>query len=360
MKRTKRINQKELARSLGVSQSAISGVLNDNPAIRVCPETRERILNAIEKANYRPNLLANALLDRQTRTVGVIYQGGYIQLGLEKLFAVVDELVKRGYFPLVYDLLFGEKGEEQCQLLCDLNVKGAILINASYPFIYETYPRFLKGKINVASIDSPREPAIRQIFCDHVQGFRLLTEHLLEKGYRKMALLANYVDPLGVDSPYTHSYGLIHGVTEVLSRVGLRPDAIEIHDARTNPPATAKDPYWGGATAMKRLLDKGCRPEVVICSNDAWAIGAMSECLRRGLRIPDDLAVVGFNDDIQARYAASPLTTVAPAVADLAQAAVRHIIESPYDPQAEEHEATLFPCELVVRQSCGTGILQPG
>ncbi|HWL52913.1 MAG TPA: LacI family DNA-binding transcriptional regulator [Chthoniobacteraceae bacterium] len=347
-----RISQKELARRLGVSQATVSGVLNNHPSIRVAEKTRERILAAIRETDYQPNRIANAVFNRTSRTVGVIYQGGFVQLGVKKLAAVVKELVASEYLPLVYELLPYMEGSSQCQLLCDMKVQGVIVINASYPFMYDTYPRFLKGKVNVVAVDSPWEPHLHQVHSDRLQGFGILTEHLIAKGHRKIAVLASRVPSQGGDSPYTQSFGILHGVRKALGEAGLSPEGVEIFDSTGKGAPNWGDPYLPGMITMGRLLDKGCRPDAVIASSDSWAIGAMRECARRGLRVPEDLAIVGFNDDVQAEYAASPLTTVAPPVEEMARIAVAKVSE-PFSEKEEGSHVTLLPCRLVVRESCG-------
>jgi len=346
----KRISQKELARQLNVSQAVISAVLNGSSTIRAGEDTRKKILEAVKESSYQPNRLANALLHRKTQTIGIIYQGGYSQLGVRKLAATVDRIRAREYLPLIYDLVLDVKGDEPCRLLADLNVNGIILINAGYPFMEETYPKFLKNKIKVISIDSPQEPSMPQIFSDRAQGFYTLTKHLLSRGCRDIALILN--SPAGhEEEEYTSSQGLRKGATLALKEVGLRPVAIENYDSIADPAKDPRNPYHGGVVTVRRLLDRGCRPDAIICSNDAWAIGAMSECTRRGIRVPADMAVVGYNDDLQARYATSPLTTLAPAVDDMAEEAVRYATaEEPAS--RKKHRTILFPCTLVVRESC--------
>lgn len=352
----KRIHQKELARRLGVSQSAVSAVLNNNTSIRVGEATREKILAAIKDYNYTPNLLANALFDRDTKTVGIIYQGGYVQLGIKKLSEVICRVVERGHIPIVYDLLHNVKGIEQCGLLCDLKVKGVVLINASHTFVHEVYPHHLEGRLPVVSIDSPWRPNIRKIYSDRVQGFRILTEHLLKMGYRKIGILLNQPHPMDTDSPYSHTYGMQYGVKAALDKAGLQIVWAEMFDSSKTPPQERSDPYWGGAIAMRRLLDQGRDVDAVICANDSWAVGAMHECARRGIRVPEDLAVVGFNNEVQARYAMRALTTVAPPVEEMARVAVESIIATDPAVQPDTEQPLLMPCELVVRESCGTVI----
>lgn len=346
----KRICQKELARKLGVSQAAVSGVLNGNPAARIGEKTRNRILEALKEANYQPNRLANALFGRETKTVGVIYQGGYVQLGVRKLSAIVKSLTERGFLPLIYDLMLDVKGDEQCQLLCDLNVRGTILINVTEGFISKIYPKYLQGKMNVAAIDCPPREGLYQLYSDRIQGFRLLTEHLLERGYRKIALLVSQPPRKTSASSLHGSERALRGVTEALGKAGLKPEGIEYYNAKENLSPYPADPYWAGMLGLRSLLDKGCRPDAVICSSDAWAIGALHECARRGIDVPGEIAIAGFNDDVQSQYTSVPLTTIAPPVDALADLAVRHIVETTPE---DISNPVLLPCDLVLRASTG-------
>lgn len=348
-----RTTQRDLANRLGFSQATVSAVLNNSTSIKISDKTREKILKEAEKGSYWPNRLANALLERKTKTIGVAYSSGYSQVMMRKLYAVVSAIEEAGYFPIVHDLVSDISGERTCQFFRDVNVDGVVLLNVMrFDFLERSYPKYLEGVIPAISIDTPRKVALAQFNSDRRQGFRLVAEHLVSLGYRKFAVLGTPLPPVTGGLSFYHAYGLVHGVGDALEAAGLEPATIEYHHPSA---ANLHNPHLGGEMAMEKLLSAGHRPEVVVCSNDSWAIGAMAVCAKWGLRIPEDIAVTGFQNEIQSQYTLPPLTTINAPAEELSSRAVEYLVSHLEDPDHYPPPARriILPCQLVVRQSCG-------
>lgn len=346
----KRVAQKELARRLGVSQTTVSAVLRNDTSINISEETRQRVLDVAEKAGYWPNRMANVLLSRKSRIIGVAHSGAYHQVIIRKLKAVVTAVNKSGYMQIVQDLLYDHEGVNACQFFRDLNVDGMILINVHPAFMANGFARYLKGIVPTVAIDIEENPHVAQFKSDRHQGFRLMTEHLISLGYKKIATLSP-PEATGPNAYTLHFEGMRGGVAEALSNAGLEgPRVIYEKDA--------PDLYSGGKRAMARLLDSGELPDAVICSNDSWAIGALSEAEARGIRVPQELAVVGFQNEMQSLYSSPPLTTIEPPVERLAERALECLIRQMQGEidLSEPFSSERLPLELVVRQSCGASI----
>jgi len=342
-----RIAQKDLAQMLGISQTTVSAVLNNNPAIRVSEATRHRILEAAARANYWPNRLANSLRARKARMIAVLYRPVALQVGVRKYMTVVDAIEQQGYTPLLMALR--EEGEEEaCQLIRDLNVDGVVLVGLTGDFIHTTFNDYLYGKVPVVAVDGDDNSRLIHFRSDRRQGCALLVEHLLSLGYRSFGVLTKEYD--GATPYFNHSRSLVESATEALARVNLKPMVIRY---RVTMKDDWHDPYHGGQVAMEQLLRRKRCPRAVICNDDSWAIGAMAACWNHGVRVPEDVALAGFQNEVQGLYSHPALTTVDPPIQALAKQAVERLLAiangAPSTP-----ETVYLPCQLVVRRSCGS------
>lgn len=346
-----RLGQKDLAKRLGISQTTVSAVLNDNRSLKISESTRKRVRDEANRVNYWPNRAASALLSRKTRTIGVIHVGNYLQTHMQKLTHAAAAIREAGYTPVIQETVWGVEDDYICQYLRDAHVDGLLIVRGTVAFMREGFEKYLRGHIPVVILDEPAHAFLPRFNSNRRQGFRLLAEHLIGLGHRKIAVLVAARWGLS-DYSLTHSFGVEYGALDALNAAGLEPVAVVRHQGGL---PDRLDPYRGGCEAMRELLDSGKRPEAVVCSNDAWAIGAMTECLRRGMRIPDDIAFTGFHDEIQAQYAPSPLTTARTPIGPLIRAAVARLTEWLDEDGGPAIPASLalMDCELVVRESCG-------
>lgn len=344
-----RPGQKDIAKSLGISQATVSAVLNENRSIKISEATRKRVLDEADRVGYWPNRAASALLSRKTSLVSIIHIGNYLQTQMEKVARAVSAVEAQGYTPLIHEIIDGVKNDYICQYMRDAKVEGVFIVNASQRFMEESFPKYLKGVIPTVAIDLPNHPELPRFHSNRRQGFRILAEHLVKVGYQKIGVLCSQVDPIP-EVDLVHSYGLEHGVRDALEQAGLEPPAIQRYKG-----ASWKNPYLAGRSSMAELLNSGRRPEAVVCPNDAWAIGAMSECLHRGMRLPEDMAFTGFHNEVQSEYAPSPLTTAQTPLEELIPKAVAHLTDwlkhdgGPVIPSS----LTMMDCRIIVRSSCG-------
>ncbi len=351
------ITQEDIARMVGVSQGVISAVLNDSNAIRVSKDTREQILRLVDETGYQPNRLAKALRTGKSGVIGILFRGGYSQIWMAKLFEVVKEVKARGYRPLIYDMVLMSDSEESASVwLLRERVEGVMLLGVSGLVTDPRLSRAVLGKVPVVSMDGFLDVPIPQVQSDREQGFYILAKHLLELGHQRLGILrlekwANYEHP--------HTEGMLKGVSRALAEFG-KSEPIMIRLPRVD--RDIEDPYIDGKAHMQELLKRKREdwPDAVICSNDAWAIGAISACAEQGIRVPEDIAVVGFQDEVQAAYVVPPLTTVAPPLKTLAARGVERLVEliGQGRPVPEEQEILNMPCSLVVRESCGVKLKQ--
>ncbi|MFH8221097.1 LacI family DNA-binding transcriptional regulator [Streptomyces sp. NPDC018057] len=305
-----RVSLKDVASHAGVSIKTVSNVVNDHP--HVSPAMRARVQKSIDELGYRPNLTARHL--RKGRT-------GIVALALPELgnpyFAelaaeVVDAAAAHDYTVLL-DHTGGRRDQEalvsqgfRARVIDGLILSPIELEAEDLRARAEPVPLVLLGE---REYDLPYD----HIAIDNVAAAREAVRHLISLGRRDIAFLGAR---RGRSQP---AHLRLRGWREALDAAGL------VADHRL----VAATDGWGhadGAAAMARLLDAGHRPDAVFAYNDPIAIGAMRVLAERGLRIPEDVAVVGFDDVVEGRFGAVTLTSVSPDKASIARMAVESVL----------------------------------
>jgi LacI family transcriptional regulator len=327
------VTLKTVAEYVGVTSGTVSAVLNNSPASRSFPEqTKNRILTAARELNYRPNFFARSLRVQRTYTIGVIAQevgdpyGGSIINGIE-LF-----LRERGFFFLTVahrhdpNLL-----ETYSNLLLERGVEGFISIDTSIseppsvPTVAVAGHRQVKGVTNLV--------------IDHRKAAEMALKHLTELGHREIVFMK------GPESS-SDSEDRWKAILEVSREMGIRTAPalqVELKGDKVTPDL--------GYTFIKDFLSRNKSPfTAVFAYSDTSAIGTIRAIHERGLRVPDDISVVGFDDIPGAAYSNPTITTVRQPLETMGQLAARTLLNrienlEPYIP-----EIAVEP-EFVVRQS---------
>lgn len=333
-----------VARRAGVSRSTVSVVLNGRTAIAIAPETRQRVLDAARDLGYVPSAAARQLASGRSRTIGlVIAYAENLKTDAfvpQALYSLNEAAHRRGFRVLVEALEDVTRPDAYHALVQGKQIDGLIVLNPrdddpDLPkLIAEGYPVIVIGH-------APTGP---QVDVDNVGAARAATEHLLGLGRTRVAHLP--YAPLAHHSSAMRLAGW---------RAALESAGLDASDAWMEVADFSAD---NGQRAMERLLAR-VRPDALFAGNDTVAFGAMTALRKAGLRIPDDVAVVGFDDIPLAAHACPSLTTVRlPAVEMGRRAAERLIrrIEGRPDPTGADD---LLPTELVVRASCGATVVAP-
>jgi DNA-binding LacI/PurR family transcriptional regulator len=301
------ISLKDVAEHAGVSVKTVSNVVNGYR--HVTPATRQRVQRVIDELGYRPNLTARHL--RKGRT-------GIIALALPELgnpyFAELADAVinyAAGLDRIVLlDHTYGRRDQEvlfaqgfRARLIDGLILSPIELENEDLLARGHDAPLVLLGE---REYEAPYD----HIAIDNVAAARTATQHLLDLGRRRIAFIG-----ARHDRSRQPAHLRLRGWRETVTAAGAAADDALV--ASTDG-YTRRD----GAQAMARLLDSGTAPDAVFCYNDLIAIGAMRTLTERGLRVPEDVAVVGFDDIEEGRYCTAALTTIAPHKQAIARAAV--------------------------------------
>lgn len=325
----------DVARLAGVTKATVSYVVNHKGT--VSEKTRKKVEAAIQTLNYQPNLLARGLSDGRTRILGLVINTIANPFYAELAEEVQRAARKRGYHVLLYSTAQTDSGAQEALTPLYSLVDGLLLTRAAVPQ-QELQRASERGIPLVLCLGWEGDEQARQfplVYYDHYLGGSLAAEHLLQLGHRRC----------GVIIPAPHHTPRLEGFRATLAAAGagVAPPLIQ---------ACADATIGDGYQAAEALLAMPHPPTAVFATNDLLAIGAMDAIVDHGLRVPDDLSVVGFDDIHLASQVRPSLTSVALPQKELAGLAVELLMEyiEGQDRAATPQNLRLTP-HLVVRQS---------
>jgi DNA-binding LacI/PurR family transcriptional regulator len=326
----------DIARIAGVSKSTVSRALDDSPLISV--ETKERVREIAREHGFQRNDVARRLSLGQSRVIGLLTHP-YKEASLAAPDSFMLELlggVSAGLSESGYDLLLiqasGRDTDWVSQYFDAGRVDGFVLMapictRRQLDTLVESGAPFVMWGI----------PADRRTYStvtgDSLAGGRIATEHLLGRGRRSIAFI-------GGPSRHPEVQDRYHGYESALRAAGREVDPRLVEHGDYSPPS--------GATAMALLLDRTPDLDAVFVTSDLMAIAAMEELRSRGRRIPEDVAVVGYDDIAMARYTNPPLTTISQNVPLAGRLLAQNLIQQIHDGTVT---SVSIPAALVVRSS---------
>lgn len=321
-------NIRKVAALAGVSVATVSRTLK-SPA-QVSPETREKVLEAVEQAGYKPNLMAIQFRSQRTRNLVVLVPDIANTFFAQVIRGIQEAASAFDYRVLLCNTLGNPDTERQFAELVDAKqADGVIQLRAFDPFAREDHPPL----VNICEIvDNAPWPTVS---LDNRGAARTMTEHLLALGHRRIGLIQG-----PPDSPLTRER--FAGYREALDAAGLELDPALLQDGDYT--------CQSGHAAAAHLLRNEARPTAIFCENDEMAMGTI-QCIRQaGLRVPEDISVAGFDDISFAAFCDPPLTTIAQPAEAFGQHAVAMLLALLDGKSIAEHHLIL-PFELVVRLS---------
>lgn len=334
MAKATRITIDAVARRAGVSISTVSRVLNGLD--RVHPQTRQRVLEVVRELNYRPSALARGLAMQQTHTLGFIIPTLSDPFYFEIVRGVEEAAATAGYNLLVVSQLAASDERRYLRLFDERRVDGMVLVGVAVP--PDELARLCAHRLPIAALQQELGEGVYTFLADNYGGAQALATHLLRLGYRRIAYIAG--------SDHTpDSAERLRGLSAALAEQGLAVFRVARGDYSRA----------GGRAAMLELLTPPL-PEAIFAANDQMALEAIAVLREHGLKVPEDVAVVGFDDIPLAHYVEPPLTTVRQPAYELGYRAAQAIIQALQQPGKPYRE--VLPTQLVVRRSCGSA-LQP-
>jgi LacI family transcriptional regulator len=330
-------NIRDVARHAGVSAGTVSNVLNRPSYVNA--ETRQRVLASIAELEFVPQKTARQYRPGRERTLGLALadMGNPffvdVALGAEaaaKQLGVGVLIVHNGEDP--------SREEQNLDLLVQQRVHGIMITPVD-----ERNPRLehlVEKGVPVVYVDriSGDRPCC-WLATDDLTGGRLAGDHLIERGHTRLAFVGDTSIARQVEDRHA-------GLLDAVKHAGLDPDTVELIPA----------PAWKMSEGRKvgtELIGRppGDRPTAVFCANDMLALGLLQELSLHGIRVPEDLAIVGFDDLEWASAATVPLSSVRQPRDLLGRTAVRMILDEIEQGSTHVHEHVIFPPELVIRES---------
>jgi DNA-binding LacI/PurR family transcriptional regulator len=327
------VTLRTLATHLGLSLTTVSVVVSDSPAAQAIPlATRKRILAAASELHYRPNYFARSLRRKRSMSVGVLVSEmseGYFTLVMN---GVEEYLMSAKYFYLLAahywqpDLL-----EEYPKMLLERSVDGLLLVNTPTP------PRV---QVPIVSISGHQAvPGVTNIQLNHKLAARLAIKHLAELGHRRVAFMKGQEQT--VDTDYRWK--------EILETA--RACGMELHQELL---IKLTENSWSPALGygpVKALLSRTRDFTALFAFNDIAAFGAIRALHEAGLRVPDDVSVIGFDDVLSAPFHIPSLTTIRQPLREMGKMGAESLINRINHPKAPYAQQVIVQPELVVRES---------
>jgi DNA-binding LacI/PurR family transcriptional regulator len=335
--RTGPVDIRTVAERAGVSIATVSRVMNQVSSVDA--KLAARVLKAAKELNYTPNTQARALVSGRSRLIGLIVSEITNPFFPELIQAFEASAVERGYEILIGSTNYSPERMTQCvRRMVERKVEGVAVMTFGMD---EDLLQELSGRgIPVVSVGSTSKlESATSIEIDYRKGIREAVQHLAAMGHREISFISG---PLNLRAAKLRQTAYVTAMAEIGVKV---PACYMIKGDHT---------MEGGFAAALQLFDRAHLPTAVICSNDMTAIGVLHAVSSRGLRVPKDISIIGFDDIHMAQFTVPPLTSVRMAGTDLATAACNAL---PLTPGLNGHsmskERLLVPTKLTVRQTSG-------
>jgi len=334
-----RTTLKQVAEASNLSITIVSQVLNNRPC-RVSKEKRKLILDTAQRLNYRPNLVAVSLVKGSTDTIGLAISDIRNSFFSSLAKGVEDECQKYSWNVILCNSNDRHsKDMANLRMLADKGVSGIIfgMASESTPEMVKECTDFMrKEHIPYMLVDRYVETQNGGIVCvDHVNGGYQAAGHLLRLGHRRIACVTGPLNLLD-------SQQRLEGYVCALKEYGVPYDPGLIIEGKYTFPS--------GAEAADTLMDRTIEVDALFCFNDMMAIGAMQRLKERGLRIPEDISIIGYDDIFVDQFLSVPMTTIKQPTEQLGRAAAHKIINKEVGFNRKE-ERIIFKPELVERKT---------
>jgi DNA-binding LacI/PurR family transcriptional regulator len=326
------ISLRTLGEYLDLSPATISLVLNNAPGVRSIPQdTRDRVKLAAAKFDYRPSFYARSLRKRQTFSIGVLVPDLNDQYATQVLSGMEELLIEEGYFYLIAshrrkpDLI-----EEYPRLLLDRSVEGFILIDTLLEHGL---------KVPVVAVAGHRKfEGVTNIVLDQRRAAELALRHLILLGHRRIAFMRGGSHSSDADDRWDCQMAVAREL-----KLEVPPELMVDIKVRVSTPEMGFGP-------AVELLNRGVDFTALVCYNDISAFGAIRALMDRGLRVPEDVSIVGFDDTQSAAFHNPSLTTIRQPLNQMGAEAARILLQR-IRGQATFSDAVPISPELVIRES---------
>ena len=325
------VTLKDVAERAGVSRSAVSRSFTEGASVSA--KTRKKVEKAARELNYSPSLIARSLATSRTKLIGLIANNFQNPVFLEVFDLYTRSLQERGLRPLLVNMTNQTNAEESVRMLKQYSVDGVILASSTMP---PEFPEAFMGAgvpvVHAFGRYSPT-PDVHIVGIDNVHCGALAAQTLQKHGYNKLAFL-------GGPQEATSTQDRANGFTAKAKELGYTDVVIRYARAYA---------YDAGYNAMKELINEN-DVDAVFCADDLICMGAIDAARDSGVKIPDEIGFIGFNDMAMAKWKAYSITTIHQPLNDIILGSVELVV-SLLDQPDRPPEARLLPCKVVERDT---------
>ncbi len=327
----------DVAKKAGVGIGTVSRVLNDSPKVRIT--TRNRVMAAIQELHYHPNPMAQRMAYGKTLAIGVITRFFTRPSFVERLRGIEASVAESEYDLIVYNVETLAKRERYFRTVpMSHRVDGLIII--CLPPTDADVERFIEEKLPTVLVDT-YHPNLSRVVVDDVSGGRMATQYLISLGHRKIAYLSDPLnDPLASPFRFTSSLYRYQGYRQALEEAEI-PFVPRYHQA-------AEHSLYQAKVLAHRLLSLPDPPTAIFAASDTQAMGALEAAREKGIRVPEELSVIGFDDIEIAAYLR--LTTIRQPLYESGLRSVEILLSHLDRPQEQPRQVNLA-LELVIRDT---------
>lgn len=326
---------KDVAREAGVSIATVSRVLNDIDVVN--EETKKKVVEAIKKLGYRPNIVARSLKTQRTRTIGILIPDISSQFYPEIVRGAEDVANIYDYNVMLCNSDFDiDKEKEYLRVLKEKMVDGVLYMSSSLENDILDLINELDVKTVLVETDD-KNANLPSVTIDNIKATYETTKYLIDKNIKDIAFIGVSRDD---NNAWRKRYtGYKNALEE--SGIAVREELTYFHNLKVET----------GYNGVMEIMNKGGKPEAIVCASDEIAMGAINALRDKGLKVPEDVSVIGFNDIDLARAFYPKLTTVHQPMYDMGSVAMRMLIKLINNKVLEEGHFVLN-YNLVERDSC--------
>ena len=326
----KQVTIQDIARVAGVSKSTVSRVLNETAAVK--PEKRDAVLEATKRLGFKPSVVARSLASGRSMTIGVLTQLIGSPFYDTVAQGVISELNGTGYSPIFVDGQLQQDEEvDGIRALLGRRVDGLVLIGGGVP----------SAQIEELCSELPTVIVARQltselhrcVYMDNVDGGYQATKYLIEHGHSRIAIIR------GLDNN-PDAIDRVNGYQRALGEAGI------VVDQRLN--LAGDFSAESGVRGVEELLARKAEFTAIFTANDMTAFGARLALYRHNIRVPDEVSIIGFDDQMEAAYVTPPLTTIRQPAREMGEQASRAVLDMI---NGNDFESVRVQGELIERES---------
>lgn len=334
----KNLNIKDIAKLAGVGVSTVSRVINQHTDVK--DETRKHVQEIIETYNYIPNNSARNLKRNESMDVGILIKGMYNPFFARMIQSIEKRLSSAGYSAIIHYNIEGNKDIDAAnEFILEKKLKGVICLGGDFDKLTDQEIQRLGVPFILASTEIPENlnrSLFSSVIIDNEMAAYRAVKYLSDMGHNKIALITTGNEDKSVGTIRTQGY--------------LRALSEQNIEKKENYFEVGAYTFETGYEAMCRLLEKANDITAVFAISDVMAIGAAKAMYEKGIKIPDDISLIGFDDIDYAEFFNPPLTTVHQPVEEIAESTADIMIGILDDNLKHQH--IIFDTEIVIRNSC--------